>query len=138
MAVAVAALVVLRAHDARTSLRGNPFAARPQYDGADPALLAAAEQAAADGDSTAGPADPPRRRAGRDLADPERYPTPDDVAAFVGSVVADASAKQQTPVLVVYGVPDRDCTGGQSERRADRGGIPALGAGDRGRGGRPR
>lgn len=95
------------------SLTGNPFAHHEQYDGADPALVSAAERAKADGDDD-----------GSDLLSrldsvptglwltPEQYPTPDAVSAYVSSVVADAAA--EVPVFVVYGVPNRDCTGGES------------------------
>ncbi|WP_341923839.1 glycoside hydrolase family 6 protein [Nocardioides psychrotolerans] len=50
---------------------------------------------------------------------PEEYP-PGQVAAKVGSVVAEAAAAGQVPTFVVYGIPDRDCTGGFSA-----GGLPA-------------
>ena len=43
---------------------------------------------------------------------PERYPTPGDASTFVGQVVGDADG--EVPVLVIYGVPGRDCTGGES------------------------
>jgi endoglucanase len=116
VAVVVAGLLVLREHqDAPTPLSGNPFAARPQYDGADPALVTAARQAAADGDAD---------RSGLLTRldgvptgiwlTPERYPTPDDAAAVVAAAVQDAHGKGETPVFVVYGVPGRDCTGGES------------------------
>ncbi|GEP36734.1 glucanase [Nocardioides psychrotolerans] len=51
---------------------------------------------------------------------PEEYP-PGQVAAKVSAVVAEAAAAGQVPTFVVYGIPDRDCTGGFSA-----GGLPAA------------
>ena len=45
---------------------------------------------------------------------PEEYP-PGDAGPFVGSTVADASDADEVPTFVVYGIPDRDCSGGFSE-----------------------
>ncbi|GAB3199214.1 glycoside hydrolase family 6 protein [Nocardioides hungaricus] len=50
---------------------------------------------------------------------PEEYPA-GQVGDFVAKVVADADAAGRVPTFVVYGIPDRDCTGGFSE-----GGLPA-------------
>jgi endoglucanase len=94
---------------------GNPFQQRAQYDAPDPGLVSAAKQAAADGDQHA--SDVLNRLDGVPTGiwlTPERNPTPDDVAAYVSSIVAAAAGQDQVPVFVVYGVPDRDCTGGLS------------------------
>lgn len=94
-------------------LTGNPFAHHEQYDGADPALVAAAQQAAADGDQAA--SDDLTRLDGVATGlwlTPERYPTPEAASTYVAAVVADAG--DRVPVFVVYGIPDRDCTGGES------------------------
>lgn len=50
---------------------------------------------------------------------PEEYPA-GRVGPFVGTTVADAAEADRLPTFVVYGIPDRDCTGGFSE-----GGLPA-------------
>jgi endoglucanase len=50
---------------------------------------------------------------------PEEYPAR-QVGAFVKGVVRDADKAGQVPTFVVYGIPNRDCTGGFSE-----GGLPA-------------
>lgn len=50
---------------------------------------------------------------------PEEYPA-GQVGEFVTRIVDDADDAGQVPTFVVYGVPDRDCTGGFSE-----GGLPA-------------
>ncbi|QIG41803.1 glycoside hydrolase family 6 protein [Nocardioides anomalus] len=94
---------------------GNPFQERAQYDAPDPALVSAAKQAAADGDQHA--SDVLTRLDGVPTGiwlTPERSPTPDDVAAYVTEAVTAAADQDEVPVFVVYGVPDRDCTGGLS------------------------
>jgi endoglucanase len=50
---------------------------------------------------------------------PEAYPI-GRVGAVVGKVAAQADMESRTPVFVVYGITDRDCSGGQSS-----GGLPA-------------
>lgn len=50
---------------------------------------------------------------------PEAYPI-DKVGDAVSRVVDAASKVNQTPVLVVYGIPERDCSGGESS-----GGLPS-------------
>lgn len=50
---------------------------------------------------------------------PEQYAAR-EVGAFVKGVARDAAEDDQVPTFVVYGIPDRDCTGGFSE-----GGLPA-------------
>jgi endoglucanase len=93
----------------------NPYAERSGY--ADPGSHAAraAAQAEADGDADA-------ERVYARLATtpqgiwltPEQHP-PGQVGPFVEQVVAAADAAGQVPTFVVYGVPDRDCTGGFSQ-----------------------
>jgi endoglucanase len=51
---------------------------------------------------------------------PEEYPA-GKVGPFVTATVADAAKAGRLPTFVVYGIPDRDCTGGFSE-----GGLPAA------------
>jgi endoglucanase len=95
-------------------MRDNPFASAQPY--ADPGSRAG--QAAARADA-AGDAD--RSRVFTRLAQtpsgiwltPEDYPA-GQVGAFVSSVVAAADSAGDLPLFVVYGIPDRDCTGGFS------------------------
>ncbi|WP_435743658.1 glycoside hydrolase family 6 protein [Nocardioides sp. SYSU DS0663] len=92
----------------------NVFAERPQY--ADPGSRAAqaAAQARADGRTA-------EAEAFAELASvpagiwltPEEHP-PGEVGGYVAEVVESADEAGRVPVLVVYGVPDRDCTGGFS------------------------
>ncbi|GAA5146303.1 hypothetical protein GCM10023340_17020 [Nocardioides marinquilinus] len=88
----------------------NPFAEKAQFDEATPRLEAAAKQATADGDQAT--ADLLTRLdevpTGIWLT-PERYPT-GSVGPFVSGVVQRA-AGQTVPLFVVYGIPDRDCSG---------------------------
>jgi endoglucanase len=95
---------------------GNPFADRPPLTASDTAGAAAAS--AASGDD---------RRILERLADvpqatwltPEVYSV-DQVGEAVTKVVAQAESQRRTAVLVVYGITDRDCSGGESS-----GGLPA-------------
>lgn len=92
---------------------GNPFAARGQTLVGSPRLPAAARQATADG------RDDDAARLER-LAEvptgiwltPEKYPA-GEVGPYVSAVVAGTEGRT-VPVFVVYGFPDRDCTGGFS------------------------
>jgi len=99
-------------------LEGNPFTQRPQQVVASPRVVAAALQADADGN-------PEQGDALRRLAEiptgvwltPERYPA-GQVGSYVTSVLAagagagtGAGAGRTVPVFVLYGIPDRDCTG---------------------------
>jgi endoglucanase len=118
--VLVVAVVVLVA---RSQHRG-PFALDPQADNVfaekalyvdpDSAAAAAAAQAEADGDTDS--ADVFQRIAevpqGIWLT-PEDLP-PGEVGPAVAEVVASADKAGDLPVLVIYGIPDRDCTGGFS------------------------
>ncbi|MBF4162916.1 glycoside hydrolase family 6 protein [Nocardioides acrostichi] len=93
-------------------LEGNPWTGEEQYVLPSPRLDAAAQQASADGDAQA--SDILRRIAAVPSGiwlTPERYPS-GQVGPFVASVVA--AAGNEVPLFVVYGVPDRDCTGAQS------------------------
>ncbi|MET0820330.1 MAG: glycoside hydrolase family 6 protein [Aeromicrobium sp.] len=95
---------------------GDPFVDRPPLTVADTPGAAAA--AAATGDD---------RRILARLAEvpqatwltPEAYPI-DRVGDAVAKVVTQAETRGRTPVLVVYGITDRDCSGGESS-----GGLPA-------------
>lgn len=49
---------------------------------------------------------------------PEEHPV-GDVGLFVGEIVEQAALAKQVPVFVVYGISNRDCTGGHSA-----GGLP--------------
>ncbi|GAA4693360.1 glycoside hydrolase family 6 protein [Nocardioides conyzicola] len=98
----------------------NPYADHDQY--ADPGSKAAqaAESAKSDGDSE-------REQVFSRLAGvpqgiwltPEEYPS-GSVGGYVSTVVAAADKAGQVPTFVIYGVPDRDCTGQHSA-----GGLPA-------------
>ena len=92
----------------------NPFAAYPQHVQADTRTSDAAAQAAADGDDRlAGVLDRLAAVPQGIWLTPEQHP-PGEVGEFVAGVVAAADEAGTVPVLVVYGVPDRDCTGGYS------------------------
>ncbi|WP_309649852.1 glycoside hydrolase family 6 protein [Nocardioides sp.] len=100
---------------------GNPFAAGAPFADPDSRAARALAQAEQNGDTESA-------RVYTRLAEtsagiwltPEEYP-PGKVAAKVGSVAAEAAAAGQVPTFVVYGIPDRDCTGGFSA-----GGLPAA------------
>lgn len=95
---------------------GNPFLDRPPLTSSDTAGAAAATDATGDD-----------RRILERLAKvpqatwltPEIYPV-DRVDGVVAQVVTQAETQGRTPVLVVYGITDRDCSGGESS-----GGLPA-------------
>ncbi|WP_134765845.1 glycoside hydrolase family 6 protein [Nocardioides sp. 1609] len=97
---------------------GNLLRERPQAAVANPRLEAAAMQATTDGDTE-------RAAVLQRLSDvptgiwltPERYPL-GSVGGYVSSVVA--AGADTVPVFVVYGIPDRDCTG-----QLSAGGLPA-------------
>lgn len=92
-----------------SAISGNLLAQRPQALVPNARVLAAAKQAASDGDSHA--AAVLDRLAGVPTGiwlTPERLDV-DAVGPYVASVVAGA-AGQTVPVFVVYGIPDRDCT----------------------------
>lgn len=98
----------------------NPYADHTGY--ADPGshTAQAAARATADGDVEAEQAF--SRLAGIPQGiwlTPEEYP-PGQVSGFVSGIVAAADEAGQVPTFVVYGIPDRDCSGGFSE-----GGLPA-------------
>ncbi|MBZ5740880.1 glycoside hydrolase family 6 protein [Nocardioides mangrovi] len=92
----------------------NPYADRSGY--ADPTSKVAQAAAAA---KKAGETD--REQVFTRLAEipqgiwltPEEYP-PGSVAGYVTSIVDGASAAGEVPTFVVYGIPDRDCSGGHS------------------------
>ncbi|WP_193608209.1 glycoside hydrolase family 6 protein [Nocardioides lijunqiniae] len=101
-------------------VEGNPFVGHGLY--VDPASRAgtAAEQARTAGDEDSA-------RAFQRLAEtpagiwltPEALP-PGQVGPAVAATVSDAASRNEVPTFVVYGIPDRDCTGGFSG-----GGLPA-------------
>lgn len=95
------------------SADGNVFAERAQTLVENPRLVAAAKQAAGDGDAAGAAA--LTRLSGVPTGiwlTPERL-GPADVGAYVSEVVASAAGRT-LPLFVVYGIPDRDCTGGFS------------------------
>lgn len=95
---------------------GNPFADRAPFASPETAVSGAAQSASGDD-----------QRILQRLADvpqgtwltPESYPV-DRVGAVVAKVAAAAAEADRTPVFVVYGITDRDCSGGESS-----GGLPA-------------
>jgi len=103
-----------------TPATDNPFAGRAPYVDPDSRAARAAAEAQAQGDTDA-------VRVFERLAEtpagiwltPEQYP-PGEVGGVVARLSADAAAQGEVPVFVVYGIPDRDCTGGFSS-----GGLPA-------------
>ena len=117
---AAAAAIAVTVGVVRDGGGDNPFEAHPLLVRNDPRLAAAAGQAGADGDEHR-----------RDLLTrlslvptatwltPEQVPSPDAAAALV-STVLDAASADELALFVVYGITDRDCSGGQSA-----GGLPA-------------
>lgn len=98
----------------------NPYAAHAGYPDPDSHTAQAAEQAAADGDAEAEAVF--SRLAGVPQGiwlTPEEYPV-GQVGPFVSGIVDAADDAGQVPTFVVYGIPDRDCSGGFSG-----GGLPA-------------
>ena len=93
----------------------NPFAEADMY--ADPSSRAAPAAAAAE---QAGDAEQQRvldRLAATPQGiwlTPEEHPA-GEVGGYVTSIVAGADEAGRVPTFVVYGIPDRDCTGGYSE-----------------------
>lgn len=98
----------------------NPYAGHDGYADPRSRTAQAAEQATGSGAAES-------ERALRRLAEtpqgiwltPEEHPA-GAVGGYVAQVVEAASSADQVPTLVVYGIPDRDCTGGFSG-----GGLPA-------------
>lgn len=102
--------------DAGSSQERNPFADQGPATWARSAAATAAEAAAGPDREVL------ERIAGVPTAvwvTPEAHPTA-EVADFVMNVVESAGQAERTPVLVVYGITDRDCIGGESS-----GGLPA-------------
>ena len=100
---------------------GNPFAAGAPYADPDSRAARAALRADRTGDTeTARIFDRLAQTPSGIWLTPEEF-SPGQVAAKVTAIVAEAAAAGQVPVFVVYGIPDRDCTGGFSA-----GGLPAA------------
>ena len=99
----------------------NAYADRPGYADPDSRAALAAAQATTDGNAD-------QQAVFDRLAQtptgiwltPEEYPA-GAVGPFVTKVVDGADEAGQVPTFVLYGIPDRDCTGGFSE-----GGLPAA------------
>lgn len=98
----------------------NPYADHAGYADPGSRTAQAAEQAKASGDAD-------RERVFRRLAEtpqgiwltPEEHPA-GDVGGYVTRIADAADEADRVPTFVVYGIPDRDCTGGFSG-----GGLPA-------------
>lgn len=100
---------------------GNPYAAGAGY--ADPSSRTAQAAAQAKADGNTDRADVFTRLASVPQGiwlTPEQYPA-GQVGPFVTGVMTAADQAGQVPTFVVYGIPDRDCSGGFSE-----GGLPAA------------
>jgi endoglucanase len=98
----------------------NPYADHDQFADPNSKVAQAAADAKADGDTDS--EDVFTRLAGTPQGiwlTPEEYPT-GSVGPFVAQVVAAADKAGQVPTFVIYGIPDRDCTGQHSA-----GGLPA-------------
>ena len=106
--------------DSRDAQAINPYAEGDGYADPDSHAAEAAAQAAEDGDAEA------QRVYDRLAATPQGiWLTPEEhpagqVGGFVTGIVDGADEAGQVPTFVVYGIPDRDCTGGFSG-----GGLPA-------------
>lgn len=118
LAAAVALVVVLTRPEPGPQDR-NRLAERSQYADPGARAVAAAAQARADGDVALA-------EVLEELAavpsgiwlTPERHPV-GSVGAYAASLVAAADARDEVPVLVLYGVPERDCAASLSA-----GGLP--------------
>ncbi|CAN5507024.1 glycoside hydrolase family 6 protein [soil metagenome] len=89
---------------------GNVFAERPQTVLPNPRVVAAARQAEADGDQHATDVLDPIAGVPTEIwLTPEQLPV-DQVGGYVTNVVAEAGSST-VPLFVIYGIPDRDCTG---------------------------
>ena len=98
----------------------NPYADHAGYPDPNSHTAQAVEQATADGDTDAEAVF--TRLAGIPQGiwlTPEEYPA-GQVGPFVSGIVAAADDADEVPTFVVYGIPDRDCSGGFSG-----GGLPA-------------
>ena len=94
----------------------NPFLDRPPLASTSSVVAGVAAQASGDDQRIL------QRLAGVPQATwltPEALPV-DQVGAFVAKIAAEAQAADRTPVFVVYGITNRDCSGGYSS-----GGLPA-------------
>lgn len=90
----------------------DPFAGREQFAYSAPRLAAAVKQAQGDGDTQAAEILEQIDQTPSGIwLNSENYPT-GQVGTFVDSVIQ--SAGEQLPVFVIYGIPDRDCTGEES------------------------
>ncbi|WP_243056937.1 glycoside hydrolase family 6 protein [Nocardioides sp. SR21] len=95
----------------------NPFADRAGY--ADPDSHAA--QAAAAADESSKPVFARLSNVPQGIwLTPEEYPA-GSVGPFVAGIVAAADEADQVPTFVIYGIPDRDCSG-----QFSAGGLPAA------------
>ncbi len=94
--------------------RDNPFLARAQFVEPGSTADQAAQQAAAEGDTASAEIFERLAEIPQGIwLTPEEFPA-GQVGAHVSELVAAADEADEVPVLVVYGVPDRDCTGGFS------------------------
>ncbi|WP_170866903.1 glycoside hydrolase family 6 protein [Nocardioides lianchengensis] len=91
----------------------NPFLDRPQYVEAGSSTDEAARQAAADGDGNAAIYERLAKVPQGIWLTPEDFPR-GQVGDHVAEIVKKADDEGDLPVFVVYGIPDRDCTGGFS------------------------
>lgn len=93
----------------------NVFAERQQYADPDSRTAQAAAQAEADGNVEEGAVFSRLAAIPSGIwLTPEQHP-PGEVGVFVGSVVQAANEANRAPLFVIYGIPDRDCSGGFSE-----------------------
>lgn len=92
----------------------NPFSARALYVDPDSGAAAAAQQAEAEGDADAAAVYQRVAEVPQGIwLTPEELP-PGKVGPEVERIVGAADEEGDLPVLVVYGIPDRDCSGGFS------------------------
>ncbi|MCR6031379.1 cellobiohydrolase [Nocardioides sp. zg-579] len=99
----------------------NRFAEQPQYVDPDSRTGQAAWQAEADGRADEAAAFAELAQVPQGIwVTPEERP-PGAVGQYVSAVLAAADEAGRVPLLVVYGIPDRDCTGGYSSGGLDVG-----------------
>lgn len=118
---AVAAAAIVLAAATRDAGPESPFREHTLLVRPDPQLLAAAGQAAADGDGHRH--DVLARLSVVPTATwltPELLPTPSAATTMVSGVLAEAGRDGELATFVVYGITNRDCAGGLSS-----GGLPA-------------
>ncbi len=108
------------ASETRDATGANPYADHDQYADPDSKVAQAAASAKSSGDARGSEVFTRLEQIPQGIwLTPEEYPA-GSVGPYVQQIVAAAAEAGRLPTFVVYGVPDRDCTGQHSA-----GGLPA-------------